>query len=96
MLANKQQIINKAKESSADSDEWKQLYDSDEKYQRIMKNDWAIIKNVIIIDQSENIHYLFEDADFSLERVRKLMEDRELNAAEAMRPSKLSRATFAA
>jgi NTE family protein len=47
----------------------------------------AIIRNIVRIERSEDTHFLFEDADFSLNTIKHLIEQGEQDAENALKES---------
>ncbi|MGI0061585.1 MAG: patatin-like phospholipase family protein [Nitrosotalea sp.] len=53
-------------------------------YNRLVFEQGAIIKKIIRIERKEEIHYLFEDSDFSSDTIKKLIESGEKDAEEVL------------
>ena len=45
----------------------------------------AIIEHVVKIERKEDTHYIFEDADFSVATIKKLIRQGEQEAEEALK-----------
>ncbi|WP_415283979.1 patatin-like phospholipase family protein [Candidatus Nitrososphaera sp. FF02] len=54
------------------------------KYQRMAEHRGAIINDVTKIERSESVHFLFEDADFSIATIRNLIRQGEADALAAV------------
>jgi NTE family protein len=50
------------------------------KYQRIAEERGAVISDIIKIERSEDVHFIFEDADFSALTIKKLIKQGEEDA----------------
>jgi NTE family protein len=57
---------------------------SEREYRRLVQKRGAIIRNIVRIERSEDTHFLFEDADFSLHSIRHLIKRGEEDAEEAL------------
>ncbi|MGA7367518.1 MAG: patatin-like phospholipase family protein [Nitrososphaeraceae archaeon] len=58
-------------------------------YHKLVQRRGAIIRNIVRIERSEDTHYLFEDADFSLCSIKHLIKTGEQDAEEALKKSPL-------
>ena len=56
------------------------LKELEPEYYELVQKRGAVIKEVVRIGRREKMHYLFEDADFSLYRIKKLIAEGERNA----------------
>jgi NTE family protein len=61
---------------------FKQLLENE--YDKLVQQRGAIIRNIVRIERSEDSHFLFEDADFSLNSVKHLIKRGEQDAEEAL------------
>jgi len=57
---------------------------TEEEYHKIACERGAIIDKIIRIERTEDVPFLFEDADFSLETIRKLIQKGEDDAEEVL------------
>lgn len=68
------------------------LGEIEQEYHRLVFEQGAVIKKLIRIERKEVVHYLFEDADFSSETIKKLIEkgerDTENILADTKKPQK--------
>ncbi len=58
------------------------------RYKELSKQRGAIIHKIVRIERTEKIHYLFEDADFSLETICKLIKQGENDAEKVIKSTK--------
>lgn len=58
---------------------------SEGEYCKLIQRRGAIIRNVVRIERSEDTHFLFEDADFSLDTIKHLIKEGERDAEEALK-----------
>jgi NTE family protein len=54
-------------------------------YHKLVQHRGAIIRNIVRIERSEDTHFLFEDADFSIGTIKHLIEQGEQDAEDALR-----------
>jgi len=54
-------------------------------YHKLVQRRGAIIRNIVRIERSEDTHFLFEDADFSLGTIKHLIEQGEQDAENALK-----------
>ncbi|MDQ3851695.1 MAG: hypothetical protein M3299_02555 [Thermoproteota archaeon] len=64
-----------------------QLSKLKKQYNKITAERGTLIKSLVRIQRKEKIHYLYEDADFSKDTVRKLIMQGEEDAEQAIQPS---------
>ena len=57
---------------------------SENEYHKLVQQRGAIIRNIIRIERREDTHFLFEDADFSLDSIKHLIRAGEQDAEEAL------------
>jgi NTE family protein len=57
---------------------------SEREYRKLVQKRGAIIRNIVRIERSEDTHFLFEDADFSLHSIKHLIKRGEEDAEEAL------------
>jgi NTE family protein len=57
-------------------------------YQKLARERGAIIENITRIERTEETHFLFEDADFSIVTIKRLIREGELDAERAIFPGK--------
>lgn len=62
-------------ESNLNENQKERLKRLEPEYQKLARDRGAIIKEIIRIERQEDKHFLFEDADFSLTTIKKLIED---------------------
>jgi NTE family protein len=53
-------------------------------YHKLVQQRGAIIRNIVRIERTEDSHFLFEDADFSLNSVKHLIKKGKQDAEEAL------------
>ena len=53
-------------------------------YNKLARRRGAIIKEIVRIERPEKTHFLFEDADFSVTTIRKLIKQGEEDAQRAL------------
>ena len=58
-------------------------------YRKLVQHRGAIIRNIVRIERSEDTHFLFEDADFSLDTIKHLIEQGEQDAENALKDQRL-------
>jgi NTE family protein len=58
---------------------------TESEYRKLVQQRGAIIKNIVRIERSEDTHFLFEDADFSLGTVKHLIKQGEQDAQDALK-----------
>jgi NTE family protein len=56
-------------------------------YHKIASERGAIIQKIIRIERKENAHFLFEDADFSLQTIKNLIHEGENDANAILKKS---------
>jgi NTE family protein len=67
--------------TSSDENTKSRFRDSTEsEYHKLVQQRGAIIKNIVRIERSEDTHFLFEDADFSLDTIKHLIKQGEQDA----------------
>ncbi|HZD34145.1 MAG TPA: patatin-like phospholipase family protein [Nitrososphaeraceae archaeon] len=57
---------------------------SEREYRKLVQKRGAIIRNIVRIERSEDTHFLFEDADFSLHSIKHLIKRGEEDAEQAL------------
>lgn len=77
-------IINSSDENSKS----KYRESSEDEYHKLVERRGAIIRNIVRIERSEDTHFLFEDADFSLTSIKRLIKQGELDAEEELTSSR--------
>jgi NTE family protein len=72
-----------------DNDKKEKFLKIEKKYHRVARERGAIIENVMKIERKEDIPFIFEDADFSIATIKKLIKEGEKDAEQALkaRPS---------
>ncbi|AIF84782.1 putative esterase of the alpha-beta hydrolase superfamily [Candidatus Nitrososphaera evergladensis SR1] len=60
----------------------------EKKYHRVARERGAIIENVVKIERKEDIPFIFEDADFSIATIRKLIRKGEQDAEQALKKAR--------
>jgi NTE family protein len=80
-------IITASSDENAKS-RFRELTESE--YHKLVQQRGAIIRNIIRIERSEDTHFLFEDADFSLGTIKHLIEQGEQDAEDALRNRQVS------
>lgn len=73
--------------STLDEKAKSRLEQLEKEYQKIASDRGGIINQIIRIQRSEHMHFLFEDADFSLATVKELIDKGERDAKEALAKS---------
>lgn len=58
---------------------------TENEYRKLVQQRGTIIRNIVRIERSEDLHFLFEDADFSLGTIKHLIEQGEQDAEDALR-----------
>jgi NTE family protein len=66
--------------ASLDEDSKKRFKELETEYQKLACERGTIIKEIVRIERKEESHYLFEDADFSIDTVKKLIQNGENDA----------------
>ena len=56
----------------------------EKEYHKLADNRGAIIKKITRIERTEDVHFLFEDADFSISTIKKLIKQGEKDAENAL------------
>ena len=56
----------------------------EKEYHKLADERGAIIKKITRIERTEDVHFLFEDADFSINTIKKLIEQGEIDAESAL------------
>ncbi|HEX6561435.1 MAG TPA: patatin-like phospholipase family protein [Nitrososphaera sp.] len=56
----------------------------EKRYQRVARARGAIIENVVKIERKEDVPFIFEDADFSIATIKKLIKEGEQDAERAL------------
>jgi NTE family protein len=79
LLENMHQII--ASSSGKVKTKFRKL---EKEYDKLIKRRGAIIQDLIRIERTEDTHFLFEDADFSLDTIKNLIKQGEKDAEEAI------------
>ena len=59
-------------------------------YRKLVQQRGAIIRKIVRIERSEDTHFLFEDADFSLSTIRHLIKQGEQDAEDALKNHSVS------
>ncbi len=59
-------------------------------YDKLVSQRGAIIKNIVRIERTEDTHFLFEDADFSLSKIKHLIEEGQRDTENILRKNKSS------
>lgn len=59
----------------------------EKKYHRVARERGAIIENVVKIERKEDVPFIFEDADFSIATIKKLIGEGEKDAEQALKDS---------
>jgi NTE family protein len=72
-----QKMYNILETSNLDDKNKSKLEEIKQKYQRLAFEQGAVIKQIIRIERREDVHYLFEDADFSSDTIKNLIESGE-------------------
>jgi NTE family protein len=87
LLEDMYDIITASSDENAKS-RFRELTESE--YHKLVQQRGAIIRNIIRIERSEDTHFLFEDADFSLGTIKHLIEQGEQDAEDALRNRQVS------
>ena len=78
-------ITNNFKIKEKDDATLKKRFDKMElEYNKLARRRGAIIKEIVRIERPEKRHFLFEDADFSVTTIRKLIKQGEEDAQRAL------------
>jgi NTE family protein len=56
----------------------------EKEYHKLAYERGAIIKKITRIERTEDVHFLFEVADFSINTIKKLIEQGEIDAESAL------------
>jgi NTE family protein len=56
----------------------------EKEYHKLARNRGAIIKKITRIERPEDVHFLFEDADFSISTIKTLIKQGEKDAENAL------------
>ena len=56
----------------------------EKRYQRVARERGAIIENVVKIERKEDVPFIFEDTDFSISTIRKLIREGEEDAEQVL------------
>ena len=56
----------------------------EKEYHKLADERGAIIKKITQIERTKDVHFLFEDADFSINTIKKLIEQGEIDAESAL------------
>ena len=56
----------------------------EKEYHKLADERGAIIEKITRIERTEDVHFLFEDADFSINTIKKLIEQGEIDAESAV------------
>ncbi len=68
-------MYNILQESNLDEKQKRRFDQIESEYHKLACERGAIIREIIRIERQEDKHFLFEDADFSLHTIKKLIED---------------------
>ena len=69
----------------SDDDKMKDLFkEIKEEYHKLADERGAIIEQITRIERKEDVHFLFEDADFSISTIRKLINQGESDAEDVL------------
>jgi NTE family protein len=79
-----QKMYNILENNHLDDKNKSKLEDIKQEYRRLVFEQGAVIKRVIRIERKEDVHYLFEDADFSSGTIKKLIEKGEKDTEEIL------------
>ena len=80
-------ILENAQLDDKSRDELKQLQNE---YHKLASQRGAIIKNIVRIERTEDTHFLLEDADFSLSKIKHLIEEGQRDTENVLRKNKNS------
>lgn len=72
-------------ESNLDEKQKRRFDQMESEYHKLARDRGAIIKEIIRIERQEDKHFLFEDANFSLTTIKKLIEDGQNDAQAVLR-----------
>ncbi|MDE1763288.1 MAG: patatin-like phospholipase family protein [Thaumarchaeota archaeon] len=75
--------------TSLDGKNKEKFEEIEQEYHRLVSEQGAVIKKIIRIERKEDVHYLFEDADFSSETITKLIEEGEKDAEKILQRQEL-------
>ena len=81
LIRNLHEILEK---SSLDEDSKTKFSSMQQEYHEIAQERGAIIDQIVRIQRKEDSHFLFEDADFSIDTIKNLMENGEKDAVLAL------------
>jgi NTE family protein len=56
----------------------------EKEYHKLADKRGAIIKRITRIERTEDVHFLFEDADFSIDTIKKLIRQGEKDAEKTL------------
>jgi len=88
MLKEMHEIIGSVEEH-LDSERKARLMKVERLYHKFALDHGAMIKEIVRIERSEETHFLFEDADFSVNTIKKLISQGERDAEKAISKSKM-------
>lgn len=63
----------------------KQFWEVEKEYHELAVDRGAVIESVVKIERKEDVHFIFEDADFSLATIKKLIRQGEEEAEQALK-----------
>jgi NTE family protein len=66
------------------------LFQIEKEYHKLATQRGAIIEEITKIEREEDVHYIFEDADFSIATIQKLIKQGEEDAETALQQKKKS------
>jgi NTE family protein len=66
--------------ASLDENSKKKFKELESEYQKLACERGTIIKEIVRVERKEESHYLFEDADFSIDTIKKLIQNGENDA----------------
>ena len=87
LLEDMHKIITSSSDENAKS---KFRKSSEKEYHKLVQQRGAIIRNIVRIERSEDTHFLFEDADFSLGTIKHLIKQGEQDADDALKKYSIS------
>ncbi|MDE1827180.1 MAG: patatin-like phospholipase family protein [Thaumarchaeota archaeon] len=76
--------------SHLDEKDKAKLEEIEQEYDKLVFEQGAVIKNIVRIERKEEVHYLFEDADFSSETITGLIEQGEKDTEKILADAKKS------
>ena len=62
----------------------KKLAEIEPEFNKLACQRGAIIKEIVRVERREDAHYLFEDADFSIDTIKKLIKSGEQDATKSL------------